>query len=1077
MDPKDDSDEDLARRQREISVFSAMAAGGSFVLDKTEKTDTTAPEATTKASHDEPSLPSDDSTGSAAAFAQAASNVEDSGTFAMKSKSNGESVAVSSNLEAALAALTGEKPTRPVVEAFVPPNFPRIPATSNQSNMPMHSERVLMPRPLFFGPLLPPRVLRETRQLVADVMKERGIKGSAENPPPVSLFPPQIRNLIGAIDVFGYGLSPFPSANEPDESDPAYYTGNPYVSTFQPVWGASTRAERESERIRRCTRRVSSRNRSAREEGTQEPCSDGDIMATRKHHQRPAATDGKSERNLFSLWAQGSDDGDVLPASIHSDGKPSSKNNDAKPTQPMADQNLFSQWARDDVSPSTSLSPSNEKNPRHNEGKQSNPTTKSNSDPNTRMTDKNLFSLWARGEVSPVASLSPPTESDSSLNGKERCEISLKNDTETTTQITDKDLFSAWARGDASSNLSSTSLVVENPVKDQDQFSKWALGNEARDEDKPIVPKAISEQDLFSQWARGETSFGTSSGTVDVKKQSVNSNTFRHVVPVNDDSDDESVVGSEMKKKVGMNEHLDAALASFLQGDKGQSPAGPATTAGESLSAADSQALLSQLAQTTFGGRPLTNLELTNGCVPVYGCDDPSLPTESDLGIYETKEEQIRTIQASRSQEIVDKYSVPNVFGPIACPSPCSSPDDNHSWNSRSIAAKNSVNTQTVTRPGAETIGLRRYGLPCAEGRGVQSFNEPRPIPPPTSRRTTSASAFRTTSQSEKGKPADQNSLLSSRGRGKLLATHERYGWWSIDDNDDEQEEEGSPKDNGFDSDFQRPPLEHVADSLVISNRLIPPPSLLKEENVPLSHMHAATSIANTLPFLSDRPPSWRYVQVDAKAVGFRPVKGEIEPLFCSLAIYHVETQPSTTASANEAPTPNLQRCGRVTEVLNFDVVTDKDVETRCRSALWPYLDGKEDVPASERTQGTRCGVFPIPANLNLANLYAIIIIRKVFSDDSDIDAYMPPSESTASLSTPPVDLSTYRSKAEKASQRHGKILTPFAFGVAPILQVFGTDLPTVAASRAVGIPLFRLRPGLGDRPIIDHIMVMLYPR
>jgi hypothetical protein len=319
--------------------------------------------------------------------------------------------------------------------------------------------------------------------------------------------------------------------------------------------------------------------------------------------------------------------------------------------------------------------------------------------------------------------------------------------------------------------------------------------------------------------------------------------------------------------------------------------------------------------------------------------------------------------------------------------------------------------------------------------------------------------------------------LLSGCGLGKLSTMYERYGWWSIDDNDVEQEEDGIPKDNGFNSDFQRPPLEHEADSLVISNRLMPPPSLLKQENAPLSHMHAATSIANNLPFLSDRPPSWRYVQVDAKAVGFRPVGGEIEPLFCSLAIYHVETQPSNTTSANETPTPNLQRCGRVTEVLNFDVVTDNDIEVSCRSALWPYLDVREDVPASERTQGTRCGVFPIPANLNLANLYAIIIVRKVFSDDADIDPYMLPSESSESLGAPSFDLPTYRSMANRASQRHGKILTPFAFGVAPILQVFGTDLPTVAASRAVGIPLFRLKPGLGDRPIIDHIMVMLYPR
>jgi len=53
----------------------------------------------------------------------------------------------------------------------------------------------------------------------------------------------------------------------------------------------------------------------------------------------------------------------------------------------------------------------------------------------------------------------------------------------------------------------------------------------------------------------------------------------------------------------------------------------------------------------------------------------------------------------------------------------------------------------------------------------------------------------------------------------------------------------------------------------------------------------------------------------------------------------------------------------------------------------------------------------------------------------------------------------------------------PFAFGVAPLLQVFGADNPIVASSRAVQIPLFRFSAGQGERQIIDHIMVMLYPR
>jgi len=91
-------------------------------------------------------------------------------------------------------------------------------------------------------------------------------------------------------------------------------------------------------------------------------------------------------------------------------------------------------------------------------------------------------------------------------------------------------------------------------------------------------------------------------------------------------------------------------------------------------------------------------------------------------------------------------------------------------------------------------------------------------------------------------------------------------------------------------------------------------------------------------------------------------------------------------------------------------------------------------------------------------------------SDDTDIDPYLKASKG-------PFDIARLKAHAEKVSNRHGKILVPFSFGVAPILQVFGADIPIVASSRAVQIPLFRFSPGLGERQIIDHIMVMLYPR
>jgi len=122
----------------------------------------------------------------------------------------------------------------------------------------------------------------------------------------------------------------------------------------------------------------------------------------------------------------------------------------------------------------------------------------------------------------------------------------------------------------------------------------------------------------------------------------------------------------------------------------------------------------------------------------------------------------------------------------------------------------------------------------------------------------------------------------------------------------------------------------------------------------------------------------------------------------------------------------------------------------------------------TDRSQGTRCGVFPLPTNLSVANLYAVLVVQKVLSEEADLNCYLKPGKNAT-------DLAKLRANAEKSSNRHGSFLMPFAFGVAPLLQVFGTDNPVVASSRAVQIPLFRFSGG--ERQVIDHIMVMLYPR
>ena len=110
-----------------------------------------------------------------------------------------------------------------------------------------------------------------------------------------------------------------------------------------------------------------------------------------------------------------------------------------------------------------------------------------------------------------------------------------------------------------------------------------------------------------------------------------------------------------------------------------------------------------------------------------------------------------------------------------------------------------------------------------------------------------------------------------------------------------------------------------------------------------------------------------------------------------------------------------------------------------------------------------------------MANLHAVIIVQKVLTDGADLDVYWDNEKQMGDDAVP--DLSKYRNRAGKASDRLGQFLTPFAFGVAPLVQIIGSESPAVPTSKAVEIPLFKLPAGEGDRPIIDHIFAMMYPR
>ncbi len=974
-------DEDAERRQREINMFAAFAAGDGVVLDGM-------PMGTFLDSKDlTPSEGDNVDDAMQQLFAATGSQVEDSGTFAMASSPHAHATAERSNLEAAVAALTAghsdtqqpEVKWKPKLPLHYPRRSPRRLQMTNTT--PIYTEEVWLPRPLFFGPIVPPRVLKQARKIVFDALQYQGWDGRDETLPPKSSLPPDVRNLISAIDTFGFGLSVFPPSNNIESINEKVWRGTEYVTTYQPVFGDLARAERQERRKRRRSR-SSKRSRS-----------------------------GSSTLSI-----------------------------------PLTGEDII----------------------------------------------------------------------DSERGNPDSPDRSILVETDAASTVPDRDMFSMWAQegNKMSSSLNSTASVIltkKQHVSRQLPTEKTVVKDDESDGNIDEAPKPLSEKDLFSRWARGEPTIGRAAianpmgNSQDSAADSVpffDSDTF---LPLHhrskEDNDSDSVVGSELKKKVGISEHLHAALAS-LAADVHASNS-DATVSG-SLTGDESEALLAQLPVATLGGRPLSNFELTNGCVPLFGADDAPLPCEADLGIYETKEEQIRSTQQRRSQEIIDKFVSPSVFGSVACPNPALNPDDNHSWNSRAATSPRLLDAVakrvSANRNGSTSMS---QGLTDASAREANDTGMNPESSNPSGQGTPSMRQGPVSGSRKNESP-------SLRDGKRRYGSISRVGWWNVSDTDNDSAATADTDGNDDarealgETPLQLPPIEHGSYAPHVDTGLRPTPKKLREENLPLSLLHSATSTAEVLPFLSDRPPSYRYVQIDARAVGFPPLAGEIEPLFCSLSIYHVETDGTSN------PAPNMQKCGRITETLNFDVVSDPEVEQRCSGSLWPYAvvpgEAKDDtsfsrgavddatylssLPHNERTQCSRCGVFPIPSNFNVANLYAILVVQKVLASESDIDIYLKAGKGSEGEETELqsddipnakakvlVDLEKYKAKAEKASSRRSHFLVPFAFGVAPLLQVFGADSPTTACSRAVQIPLFRFFAGSGDRQIIDHIMVMLFPR
>lgn len=882
---------------------------------------------------------------------QATDNDVPSGTFSFKSTPTS---AHSSNLAAAVAAFEADEEKQGSAQKSLshnmppPPsmgNLPQKPEPTDPSEGPMFSQKVSMPRPLFFGAQLPPRVVRQARAMVVEAYAALDYEPGVSPPtkrPALHELPPSVRNVVSVVRTYGYGIDVLGDANPVTESPDSYWKGpHSRVTTYQPVWGEAERAAR---------------------------------IASARKLRRPSAISHRSQTAPPNLGVA------AAAAAVA-----------AALTSTEAGQ----QTAEED-------------------GMTSAPG------PLTRQGQNEQFSQWLRGDDDSVAS---PMAGGNDSVGSFAFE-SLKGSFRETAP---RDSFGPR----------------EPLMTETDSDSKTT---------------EMSERDLFSQWAQGgDASVDATSATTSVGTPNANafdSSTFQlRPPPVMVDSDDESIAYDEEKKQVGLNDNVSKALASLA----GQSaPDEPEL---------ETHVLLSQV-PTDGSKRPLTNYEVTGGCVPLYGVDDPPLPVESDLGIYETKEEQQRYMETKRSQEIVEKFVAPNVFGSVACPNPALNPDDFHSWNTRATGNQRLPKAGTV-----ESLSLPSF----AQG----------------------------------SRPRSEGGDRGNKKDGKRYRSRTRYGWWNVGDEEDwpatvVKAKEGDDKSGGEKAQVtdgatstpvvkkesenpvsirQLPPAHHSATALQAVTTLEPTPGQLQKENLPLSMMDAATSAAQTLPYLSDRPPSYRYLQIDTQAVAFPPSGGEIEPFFCTLAIYNVETVSSSNISSSQgensiAPVPDLQRCGRVTETLNFDIVRDPKIAERCSAALWP---GRADSPfaklisggvepSTDELVGTRCGVFPLPSNLSFSNLYAVLIVHKVLSEET-LDAYLKPGSNTG-------DIEKLRASAEKASQKRAPFLLPFAFGVAPLMQVFaGSENPVITSSRAVQIPLFRFSPGLGERQIVDHIMVMLNPR
>ena len=795
-------------------------------------------------------------------------------------------------------------------------------------------EKVLMPRPLFFGHTLHPRIAEEAERVATSysaetlrnetVTAEPQVKAqdaAEDDSSVVSSFSMHsasslltagkrfesstaacCRNLEGAIDTFGFGINPFVTtgSSRSEEVDSEPKNPHPYVSLYSPVCEDFARYERAKARCKKAKKRNSSASA---------PTVSRTSSPSKQLHNKTTS------RDLFNVAAMEADRVELT-------------------------------------------------------------------------TD-----FDTPHQTSPVNTMDTASKSSTAS--------SLDTGPTVTQDLSAADQFLRFARGGSANFAGAGDSFVGLPAAIDDGGGSFIAKPNNTNVDTAAIPPAM---DL---------------------------GTFVKAVKSSDAaSDDDSLEAAEERKEVGYNDNLSAAVA-MLAGEGADDEVDESQGVGASLNTL--VAAGGGAKSVNKFGRPYSNFELTNGCTPRYGCDDPSIPHESDLGVFETKDDEKRNVDERKERNMIENV-LPGIMPHLVCPTACTDIDDSQTWNSRMIETDGANRTSSNTI--LTSIGEDSILDPAKFGR-------------------------------------DQ----------KLMYETSRIAWWNLPENYDEP---SSPTmSGGKRAKTACPEVFPALDDPVpldVQTGLWPQSKVLRENNISCARSHSATSTARLLPHLSDRAPSVRHLQIDTNAVGFPKLGGEVEPMFCKLAIYHFEMSSNLESqSTSTQDLPNMERCGRITETLAFDVVQDSTIIQNCKRALWPYADGSDpdgflNANSDESpSEGTSSGVFPLPAHLSISNLYAVIIVHKVFSTSSEPHPYFKPTSGQDLSSEEVFDLRKLRENAANASQVNGQFITPFAFGVVPLKHIIGEESPKSPVSRAVQIPLFTYDPERGPRSILDHILVMLH--